>query len=742
MPDAYSFDIAVGRYQNSCDPALADGHWEGSPSPRATWLPNACYLHPYTRKEATTCLANSRVVFAGDSTARDVFNSLREKIGADIEQPDKHSDVFVKTKENIEMQFYWDPFWNRTDVLSKEQHYGGRTEGGYEHVNALMVFSAGHWFIKHMGESGYGQFGHALDGILDMVASRGHESGAIADMVVVRPVNPVIPAKLISTRRAISRSKVDAYNAYLRKVIGQPRVVEDIHVPEYVEALYTAAAQHTSDGLHYDQRVLLSEVEMYLNRRCNPILFGKSPAGKATCCVRYASIGWRQWATVLGLGFVGCLGWAWRSFGSASQGDRSRLKRLMVMGLPSVDLSKDVTILALGLLYMLIVDRTAYLPKINKYFSVPTFTFLTLLYLVPGFISLTPRKDTTFLSRYQTDEWKGWMQLAILIYHYTGASSQPVIYAFIRCCVAGYLFMTGYGHFIYFYTKAEFGIKRVVNVIVRLNLLSALMAYTMDKDVLFYYFGPMVSVWFGVVYLTMRIGRAWNNRPGFVLGKICASGVLCAILIQEWFFQPFFSVLGAATGVEWDARESVFRLALDRWIVFVGMGVGLCVCYLKSGAVDVARYRTHAIWISVAALVVYTLFVTFLQSKFVYNSYHPYVSPIPVVAYTILRNSPILASRTSAFFEWIGKFSLELFLVQYHVWLGVDTKGLVGLGWGGKWTGFLVLGLVFFGMAYTLEGISGRLVKALAAGDWSTAVGRTALAMGVMILMNRAWWFA
>lgn len=338
-------------------------------------------------------------------------------------------------------------------------------------------------------------------------------------------------------------------------------------------------------------------------------------------------------------------------------------------------------------------------------------------------LSLHPKPlDQPFLSRHQTDEWKGWMQVIILVYHYTGASKVLAIYEFVRLLVASYIFMTGFGHTVYFYRKSDYSLRRCAAVLIRLNMLSCVLPYIMKTDYMFYYFAPLISFWYVVIFLTMAAGHSRNDSLAFLLVKIFIAASLTSTLIMvPGMFELVFEILQKCCNIHWNVEEWRFRLQLDSYIVYIGMfcGIGfvritdaLRAEHLEDGTLG--DLICQLFWLlsilarAIACVVppIYYLFGRQAPNKYAYNEWVPYVSAAPILSFVIFRN---ISRRTrnshSSIFAWIGRHSLETFTLQFHIWLAADTKGLLALGVldtlaggarGGRVADLLVLTVIFF----------------------------------------------
>lgn len=390
-----------------------------------------------------------------------------------------------------------------------------------------------------------------------------------------------------------------------------------------------------------------------------------------------------------------------------------------------------------ALCYCYCADRTHIWNKAQKQYTEKHFMSLCFFTLVLGFLSIrrsllrpSPARDQLsrqnvsdqpLLSRDQTDEWKGWMQLIILIYHYTGASRALGVYQTIRVLVASYVFMTGFGHTIYFYEKKDYSLRRCASTLIRLNMLSCMLSYVMKTDYLFYYFAPLITFWYMVIYTTMAIGSSENHFIPFLFGKIITSAAIINLIIRvPLVFEVMFEYLGQYCNIHWDVHEWRFRLQLDSYIVYTGMLCGVMFAEITNalrtendnGTNSNSRLRNQfpkirrmALLFALVTPVLFYFCMIEFDSKATFNAYVPYISSFPVLSFIILRNYSRRARNFhSSIFAWVGRHSLETFTLQFHVWLAADTKGLLSTGifdsFGGRRADFILLSILFLWMCW------------------------------------------
>lgn len=719
-----SLTVASYRYifldwfdPHRCRALMNDGQWMDDRF--QSWQPDGCMLHQYTPNDISQCLSSRQVVFVGDSVTRQLF--FQATHAADETLPSgpsndsqKHMDYQYKSVSGTEFTFIWDPFLNTTgtkDIISPSLRRQSMSTTSSVRTPAMVVIGAGLWFLRHPSSGGLALWEKTIE---NMMASIFESPSEIADMVVLLPVQNVIPDKLSSERRLwLMNPDIEAMNADMEsrihdflEVYRDKRRYPGVAFPSVFNKMLDTS--QTTDGLHYSPNLVAAHGNILFNLRCNDILPKNYPLDK-TCCRSYPRPSVYQLFILLGIAMWGPIAY----FFSTS----SRQPRVRSM-LPSHENIKALSIFGSSILLIYLSDRTSIFLKVSKQYNSWAFGIWAVSSLALGLYTLQKGdKDLGFLSRQQTDEWKGWMQVVILIYHYLGASKVSGIYNPVRVLVAAYLFMTGYGHTTFYLKKADFGIHRVAQVLVRLNLLPIALAYTMNTDYLNYYFSPLVSMWFIVIYLTMAIAKQFNERTPILLLKIFLSMASITFLLGDKLpLQLLFTVLNNIFRLKWSADEWNFRVTLDLWIVYCGMLTA--VAYLK---IREHRLMDHPRWplvqrlsiiLSAVIMIWFFIFELLQPSKFAYNKWHPYISILPVGAFVVLRNAtPFLRSVYSRLFTFIGVCSLETFIIQYHLWLAADTKGILQIIPGSKWRfpNLLLSSIIFIWISHLVANATNQL---------------------------------
>ncbi|KAF4450417.1 hypothetical protein F53441_6416 [Fusarium austroafricanum] len=705
------------------------------------------------------------MLIAGDSTSKNVALAMGHMLDAKSFENDTLAEIFPKM-ESFNMTYHGQMIHRATNVWVSAHGVAGQEEF-VNHIEtyvnektnpptieeqkgpALVYLSAGAWFtfnhlktdvdstVNHTWEDRFSTFKEHLSKFDDFVgnntpsqdwynAPMDSRDGRGNQIFFAPPAGPVylgknpgrVAFKSRQAREVVEMQKwlydtEDQFNVPFvwsipNLVIGQDKIWRDPH----------------RTGFHVKFHVAELRANILLNMRCNAKLDRmKSYPYSRTCCTDYGVKPFSQLAVIaLGILYLAaCLICEFLDIRANRSTDQPRWK--------AFNMQAGAFVLALLMCYY--ADRTQMMAKGSKLWQLKDFVALCIPYVVillatirrtkpTASVDLSLEKSETdqpLLSREQTDEWKGWMQFFILIHNWTDAQGRS-IHVFNRLCVAAYLFQTGYGHTLYFLQKNDFSFNRVAATLLRLNILSCCLAYYMDTDYMFYCFSPLVSFWFLVVYVTLAISKKHNRQTEAVMSKIWISCFLVSLIFMgtpcnRWIF----AFLKTVFKIQWNYHTWQNHVTLDMFIVYVGMATAVVNLRMKFSSQLILR-----VILGVASLlaILHYFHDTSRLRMSTYIFWHPFISFVPVLAFVAMRNvsGPVRDYHSKAM-AWLGRCSLETYILQFHILLAADGNGILivdglfgdGSLLGDRWRTLVIILPIFLWVSHTVAGSTGYIIK-------------------------------
>ncbi|KPM02345.1 CAS1 domain-containing protein [Sarcoptes scabiei] len=754
----------------SCKWLLSDGNFHGFGSYRV-WQPYGCMMHTYSRLDIRRCIkyiaywgGQNHIVFMGESRVRQLYYQLIKSIclnSHQITDSFQEEDLeYVEKEINLLVRFLWRP---KIDQSVVDEFVRWANQKDSRRPSIVMIGSAAYnsEFNKR-NSTILESFKRNLTRLLPYLEALNHTTSVLWMLQ-----EPIFTSDLKNNiDSAIMNEQIDLYNRIATEALSSTNV-NTVHIwssARLISLGFKDARSQNDTSSRSSFRVhpnsLKFSIQILLNLYCND----QMNYNDGTCC---------------------------------SDPERYTLIQLIVLALLATDNSDSIGMLIdnlneenknvknnstkheliflfgkLGaiMIYCFLCDRTNFFMKENKYYSRPNFLLPILYVFALGIFFTDESSHFVVLHSDQTNEIKGWMQLIILAYHYTGASQVLPIYITIRLLVSFYLFLSGFGHFTYFWTTNDLSFERFCKVIFRLNFLAVCLCLCMNRPYQFYYFVPLVSFWFFVIYSFFKIipvvtetsSEANSSHYFYLILKFITLFALISILYtSEVFFESLFLIRPwkfMFVSNDDSIKEWWFRWRIDRYSVLCGMISAFCLQMLRkyriihesnphlfsSTRLNILMTISTIIGLFVSATIMINhsiklrlLLLSFSSLQFFYVLTNPIAMSFTpmffsfrydsvsvllstiILSFVVLRNnSKWFRIRFSVLFSWFGRISLELFLCQYHIWLAADTHGILVLIPSYPVLNVIITSFIFISIAHEMHAITNRFSQYSITNDW------------------------
>ncbi|KAL0871614.1 hypothetical protein ABMA27_004143 [Loxostege sticticalis] len=737
---------------DSCTWLLSSGRYKGDHE----WQPYGCMLHRYSKTDARRCLRYlafwgkyNSFAFIGDARLEQLYEYFIGVLKTRLDLDTSYSTVdhhmpnytYEDSKLKLSVTFIW------SDDVSKTMVDQFRNWELSDKPPSVIVAGTGLQLLKNRNttdlvlEEYKRNLTHLVQAI-DSLAGR-------KTQVLWKLIEGVDTGKLKNDNKRINNNDIDSYNKAAVEILTHSAA----KIWSSTRLVSSGAA--SDDGVSLSHTALRHTAQILLNMFCNDHM----NFNDGSCCAQPEPHTPLQLLTIALFALccvvaVAMRAWSWTARLPARAHGYTLVSPAPQPSSPVAALAKLGMIMA----YFYLCDRTNFFMKENKYYSEWSFWLPVGYVFALGLFFTEDSRSSKVLHRDQTDEWKGWMQLVILVYQVTGASKVLPIYMLVRALVSAYLFITGYGHFYYTWKTGDTSLVRYFRVIFRLNFLTVVLCLTMNRPYQFYSFIPLVSFWYTLMFVmfalpphvTAAATHTAESKPYqylyIALKVVGLFSIVTILYMSEVFFQKIFVTRpwkALFVNSDDDIHQWWLRWKQDRYSMI--FGIIFAIAYLLAQRYNFLDDNNHsnlftpgislsATLLAFIGLGSYVTFTFFCTNTFDCNEIHSYVAFLPIVSYIILRNvSGALRMRHSSMFAWFGTITLELFVSQSHIWLAADTHGVLVLVPGAPVLNLIITSYIFVCAAHETRALTIAVLPHAVPDDWRLLLRNLAIFLAILV---------